>query len=219
MLVIIVRTLIVFFFLLMGLRLMGKRQLGELQPFEFVITLVVAELASTPLEDIAIPILYGIVPLVTVFVVHYFLTLLSTKSIWFRKTMNGKPMIVINEKGIDSKALKLLNIDVNDLMESLRSQEYFSVEQVSYAIIETNGNLSILARENIEAPKSIPLSIVVEGKIIEANLGISNTNRDQIAAFLKERNIALKNVVLMTTESNRIFLQPKDEKFFVVDLM
>jgi len=197
---------------------MGKRQLGQLQPFEFVITLVVAELATTPLEDISTPLLYGIVPLLTVFVTHYFLTLLSTKSIWFRKVMNGKPLIVINENGIDTENLKKLNMDVNDLIEGLRAQQFFSVEQISYAIIETNGNLSLLPREQTEAPKSVPLSIVVEGKIINANLGISNTSADQIYAFLKERHLNLKNVVLMTTESNRIFVQPKNEKYFTVDL-
>ncbi|NCC88498.1 MAG: DUF421 domain-containing protein [Clostridia bacterium] len=218
MLVVIIRTLVILLFLLLGLRLMGKRQLGQLQPFEFVITLVVAELATTPLEDISTPLLYGIVPLLTVFVTHYFLTLLSTKSIWFRKVMNGKPLIVINENGIDADNLKKLNMDVNDLMEGLRAQQFFSVEQIAYAIIETNGNLSLLQREQAETPKSVPFSIVVEGKIINANLGISNTSAEQIYTFLREQNINLKNVILMTTESNRIFVQPKNEKYFTVDL-
>ena len=218
MLVVIIRTLIIFFFILLGLRLMGKRQLGQLQPFEFVITLIVAELATTPIEDISTPILYGIVPLLTIFVVHYFLTLVCTKSIRFRRVMNGKPMIVINENGIDSEMLKKLNMDVNDILESLRSQQFFSIEQVAYAIVETNGHLSILPREQAPAPKSVPLSLVVEGKIIEANLGISNTSREQINQFLKQRNIALKDVVLMTTESSKIFVQPKDDKYFTVEL-
>lgn len=218
MLVIIIRTLIVLFFLLFGLRLMGKRQLGELQPFEFVITLVIAELATAPLESVSTPILYGIVPLVTIFVVHYFLTLCATKLIWFRKLINGKPLIVINEKGIDTNTLNKLNMNVNDLMEGLRAQQMFSVEQVAFAIIETNGSLSIFPREQAEAPKSLPLSIIVEGKIIDANLGISNTSKNQITAFLKDRKLPLKSVVLMTTENNHIFVQPKNEKYFTVDI-
>jgi len=218
MMVVIIRSLIIFVLLVVGMRLMGKRQLGELQPFEFVITLAIAELACIPIQDVSIPILYGVVPLFTVFVVHYLLTLLTNKFQWFRKTMNGKPMIVINEKGIDAEALKKLDMNVNDLMEALRSQQFFSIEQVSYAIVETDGNVSVLPNEQAQPPKSIPLSLVVEGKLIEANLGISNTGREQIETFLKDRNLTFKNVVLMTTESNKVFVQPKNEKYFTVDL-
>lgn len=218
MLVIIIRSLIIFFLLVVGMRLMGKRQLGELQPFEFVITLAIAELACIPIQDVSIPILYGVIPLFTVFVVHYFLTMLSNKSLLFRRIMNGKPMIVVNEKGIDAEALKKLDMNVNDLMEALRSQQFFSIEQVSYAIVETDGNVSVLPNEQAEQPKSIPLSLIVEGKLVEANLGISNTGREQIEAFLKERKLSLKNVVLMTTESNKIFVQPRNDKYFTVDL-
>ncbi len=218
MLVIIIRSLILFILLVVGMRLMGKRQLGELQPFEFVITLAIAELACVPIQDVSIPILYGLVPLFTVFVVHYFLTMLSNKWMWFRKTMNGKPMIVINENGIDADALKKLDMNVNDLMEALRSQQFFSVEQVAYAIVETDGNVSVLPNEQAEQPKSIPLSLIVEGKLIEANLGISNTGREQINAFLKDRNLTQKDIVLMTTESNKVFVQPKNNKYFTVKL-
>ena len=118
MLVILTRTILIFLLLLLGLRLMGKRQIGELQPFEFVITLAVAELACTPMQDNSIPLVYGLIPVLTVFVLHYFMTLLSTKSVRFRKVLNGKPMIVVDRDGINSENLKKLNMNVNDLLES-----------------------------------------------------------------------------------------------------
>jgi len=193
---------------------MGKRQIGELQPFEFVITLAVAELACTPMQDISTPILYGIIPVLVIFCVHFLLTALSSKSIFFRKFMNGKPVIVINENGIDSESLRKLNMNVNDLMESIRNAEYFSVEQVSYAIIETNGKISILPNTEAEEPKSIPLSLIVEGKFIGANMGISNTSREDIESYLRTKNLRLKDIVLLTTESDKVFVQPKGAKYF-----
>ena len=215
MLVVIFRTLIVFLFLLIALRFMGKRQIGELQPFEFVITIVVAELACAPMSDISIPILYGILPVVIIFLMHFILTTLTIKSIKFRKFMNGKPIIVINENGIDVGNLKKLNMNVNDLMGSIRNSEYFSVEQVSFAILETNGKLSILPNEQAQAPKSIPLSLIVEGKFVDANIALSNTDKEEISSFLKTKNLKIRDIVLMTTESDKLFVQPKGEKYFV----
>jgi Predicted membrane protein len=217
-LVILARTLIIFFFLLIVMRLMGKRQIGELQPFELVITLAVAELACTPMQDISVPIVYGLGPIFLIFVVHYFITLLSTKSIRFRKFLNGKPIIVINQDGIDYASLKKLNMNVNDLLESIRGMEYFSIEQVSFAIVETNGNISVLPNEAAEAPKSVPLSLIVEGKYIDANLAISNTHRDQINDYLKNKKLKVKDVILLTSDSNKLFVQPYHGKYFTEQL-
>lgn len=215
MLVIAARTLIIILFLMIGLRLMGKRQIGELQPFEFVITLAVADLACTPMQDISIPILYGLIPLIVIFVLHYVMTFISSKSVKFRKALNGKPVIVVSCDGIDVEALKKLNMNVNDLLESIRSQEFFSIEQVSFAIVETNGSVSILPNEQAEAPSSIPLSLIVEGKYMDDNLKISNTNKEEIQSYLDGKKLRVKDVVLMTTDSNKLFVQPKNAKYFV----
>lgn len=213
MLVVITRTIIILFFLVFVLRLMGKREIGELQPFEFVITLVIAELACTPMQDISIPLSYGLIPIFVVFILHFTVTKLATKFVRFRKVLNGKPVIVINEDGIDIKNLKKINMNVNDLMQSLRLLECFSIPEVKFGIIETNGNLSVLKNDQAEKPQSIPLSIVIEGKFMDENLKISNTNRDQINEILKNNNLKLKDVVMLTTESNNVFIQPKDGKF------
>lgn len=194
---------------------MGKRQIGEMQPFEFVITLVMADLACTPMQDISVPMLYGLVPVFVIFVLHYLFTLLSTKSIGFRKLMNGKPVIVIGEGGIDIEALKKLNMNVNDLLAGIRSYEYFSIEQVRFAIVETTGKLSVLPNEDAPVPDSVPLSLVVEGKYIDANLAVSNTTKDEIDGFLAQKGLKLRDIVLLTAESGRILVQPKSGAYFV----
>lgn len=214
MFVIIIRTLIIFLFLVVGMRLMGKRQLGELQPFEFVITLAIAELACTPMQDISIPILYGIVPLLVVFMAHFFITLIGTNSIKFRKIINGKPVIVINEDGIDYVSLKRLNMNVNDLLESIRGQQYFSIEQIKYAIIETNGKLSVLENSEAEEPTCIPVTLIIEGRYMNTNMDFANTSENLIEDFLQRKNVKRQDVLLLTKENDKIFVQPKQGKYF-----
>lgn len=218
MLVVLLRSLIILFLLIVGVRLMGKRTIGELQPYEFVITLAVADLACTPMQDISIPILYGLVPLFTVFVAHYAITLVTTKSIKFRKVLNGKPFIVIDGDGINSECLTKLNMNVNDLMALIRQQGYFSVTQISYGIIETNGKLSILPNEEAEAPQSVPMTVIAEGHVMEENINSLNITVEQIDKVLSEQNIKKKDVVLMTADSNSLFIQPKKSKYVTVEV-
>ena len=210
--------MLIYLFLLVGLRLMGKRQLGELQPFEFVITLAVADLACTPMQDIAIPIAYGFVPLFTIFVLHYFITLCATKSIKFRRFLNGKPVIVVNEMGIDASALKKLNMNVNDLLESIRGQQIFSIEQIKSAVIETNGTLNILENTEAEAPSAIPVTLIVEGRFIEANYKTAEVEKSFVTDYLKNKGMKASDITLLTKDGNKIFVQPKNKKFFVENI-
>lgn len=218
MLVIIARSIIILLFLIAGLRLMGKRTIGEFQPFEFVIVLAVAELASTPMQEISTPILYGLVPLFTVFIVHYFLTSISSKSIKFRKFFNGKPMIIIDEDGINHEVLKKLNLNTNDLLEMIREQGYFTIEEISYAILETNGKLSILENENAESPQSIPMTLITEGRFMDENMNMIEVNKENIEKILKDKNLKIKDVLLMTAESKKIFIQPKTGKYMTFEV-
>ncbi len=213
MLVIFFRTIIIYVCLVIGLRLMGKRTIGELQPFEFVITLAVADLACTPMQDISIPLLYGLIPLFVMFVLHYFITLATAKSVKFRKFINGKPVIVINRDGIDYTALARLNVNVNDVLESIRSQEYFSVEQIKYAVYETNGNVSLLAREDVAPPDGIPVTLVIEGKIMGENLELAGVTEEAVLSYLRRKDVKRKNVILMTKDGDRIFLQEKGKPY------
>ncbi|MCI5791011.1 MAG: DUF421 domain-containing protein [Clostridiales bacterium] len=214
---VLARSLIILTFLILGIRLMGKRTIGELQPYEFVITLAVADLACTPMQDISIPLLYGLVPLFTVFVAHYFITLVTTKSIKLRERLNGKPFIVIDNDGINSECLKKLNLNVNDLMSLIRQQGYFSVTQISYGIIETNGKLSILENEEAETPRSIPMTLMVEGKILDENIKSLDLDETKIRDVLEKQHIKEKDVVLMTADSGNVFIQPKSGKYVTVE--
>lgn len=213
MLVVFIRTIIIYLCLVVGMRLMGKRTIGELQPFEFTITLALADLACMPMQDISVPLIYGLVPLFVMFILHFFITVLTGKSIKFRRFINGKPVIIINEEGIDYKAINSLNVNVNDVLESLRSQQIFSPEQVKYAVYETNGNLSIMERDGVEAPSSIPVTIIVEGRLMETNFKNAKVDKDEIIEYLESKSLKQKDVLLMTVDGNHYFLQPKGKKY------
>ena len=150
MALILIRTAIIFITLLLIMRLMGKSQVGEMQPFEFVISLLIAELACIPMADTSIPLLYGIIAIVTIFILHEIMWLLS---LWFKpaKTViSGKPSVVINKNGIDEFQLKKNNMDVSDLVESMRVAGYFNLDDVYYGLFESNGSFSALPKEEID---------------------------------------------------------------------
>lgn len=213
MLVVFIRTIIIYLCLLVGLRLMGKRTIGELQPFEFVVTLAVADVACMPMQDIAVPLVYGIVPLFVMFLLHFFFTLFATKSIKFRRILNGKPVIIINSDGIDSESMAKLNITVNDLLESLRSQQFFSVEQVKFAVCETNGNVSILANDEAPAPSGVPVTLVVEGRLMETNFKPAGVDKAFVEDYVRNKGLRMKEVVLLTLDKERVYLQPRGKKY------
>ncbi len=216
MFTVVLRSLIVFIILIAGVRLMGKRTIGELQPYEFVITLAVADLACTPMQDVSVPLLYGVIPILVLFVVHFLLTFVTTKSQRFRKFLNGKPFIVIDSDGINSECLTKLNISVNDLLALIRQQGYFSIPEISYGIIETNGKLSILENENASPPSSVPTTLIVEGRLLGNNLEKINVQKDKVLSLLFDQHLTVKDVVLMTTEAGNVFIQPRNAKYITL---
>ena len=135
MLTLIIRAIIVYLLVLLVFRLMGKRQIGQMQPFELVLTLVIADLATIPMAESAIPTLNGVVPLITLVVVHFFLTFFSKKSPKVASLISGKPMIIIDPNGISYETIEKLNITVEDIFETIRGQGYFRLEEVQYAIM------------------------------------------------------------------------------------
>ncbi|MBQ2894234.1 MAG: DUF421 domain-containing protein, partial [Clostridia bacterium] len=130
MIIVFLRAIILFAVLLFTMRLMGKRQIGEMEPFELVITLVISELACIPMADRSIPITFGIVAILTMFVIHQAILLLS-KNKKMQTVINGKPVMVIDSHGIDVQALNSLNMTVGDILQSMRSAEYFSLEEIT----------------------------------------------------------------------------------------
>jgi len=222
MFILIARALIIYIIVLIVIRLMGKRQLGEMQPFELVITLIIADLATVPMSDATVPLLHGIVPLLTLVVLHFAMSFLSRKSIFARKVFNGKPVIVIDPDGIRYEALKSLNMTLNDLTEGIRASEYFSFDQIAYAIIETNGKLSILPKTQSAPPTAedlkvktdeATLSIILinDGKLSNENLVYTGLDEAFVLKILEQNKIkSIKEVLIFTIDKlGLVYLQAK----------
>ena len=215
MALIMVRTAIVFFVLLVIMRLMGKRQIGEMQPFELVITLLISELACIPMADASVPLLYGVISVVTIFVLHEIVTLIDLKGKPFKALLSGKPSVVINKNGIDAYELKRNRLDVSDLIESLRSAGYFSLDSIDYALYESNGTFSALPKENYEEKQtSLPLVILSSGKYDKKNLEFSGLSKEYFRELLRERGVKEKEVLVLTADgTGKLYLQENGRRY------
>ncbi len=202
-----------------------------MQPFELVLTLIIADLATIPMAEVSVPVLHGIVPLLTLVIVHFVLTLLCKLSNKFSSFLSGKPVIVINPNGIDYKALKNLNISVDDVFEAIRGCGYFKIEQIQYAIMETNGKMSVLPKSlyspvtigdmKIKTEKSaIPVNIINEGKIVKQNLAIANISEIDVKNILQKANIKkVKDVLILTVDKNGdVYIQKFNDKYLTMQL-
>ena len=202
------------------LRIMGKRQIGQLQPYEFVVTLIIADLATVPMSDTALPLLHGIIPLLTLVCLHFVFTFLEKKSIYIRKVFNGKPVVLIDPNGINYKNLKMCNMNFNDLQESLRSAGYFNIEEILYAIIQTNGTVTVLPKAKYApltadaiditiAQASLPIIIVAEGKLMKENIMLAKIDEDFIIKNTSKIGIRkISDILIMTINTKgKIFIQ------------
>lgn len=221
------RSLIIYMLVLLLLRFMGKRQIGDMQPFELVITLIIADLATIPMSELTLPIIQGVIPLLTLVCIHYFICLLSRKSIFFRKLFNGNPIVLINPSGIDYEALKKANMNFNDLIECLRDEGYFQLDQILYAILQNNGTVSVLNRGQYNpatpndlgvtvSPSTLPLIIVNEGKVLTENLKLSSINEKFILKYTSANS--LKDILLLTIDQEgKMYYQARGEHFRIIE--
>ena len=225
MVTIIIRSVIIYLIVLLVFRLMGKRQLGQMQPFELVLTLIIADLATIPMAEVSVPVLHGIIPLLSLVVLHFVLTLISRSSQKLSKFISGKPVIIVNPKGIDYQAMKKLNISTDDIFEALRESGYFSIADVQYAIMETNGKVSVMPKAGsapvtnkdlkTEAEDSyLPIVLVSEGKIIKENIALAGVSQAEVCQIVKEnseeKSLNLKDVLLLTIDkTGQAYLQMK----------
>lgn len=230
MLIVFVRSIIIYVLLLIIMRLMGKRQLSELQPFEFAITLIIAELACIPMAEVQIPLAYGIIPIFTLFVVHLIITKIGSKNLKFNKFLNGKPIVIMTPKGIDMRLLKELDMNVTDLLHALRAAGYFFPSQVAYAILETDGKLSVLPK-GFAAPLtaqtagvqsedvSMSYPVICEGVIQHNYLDLAGVSQQQIDALLEQHELQSKEVMLLSITGGReVFLQPKQGDVIITEV-
>lgn len=216
MALIFIRTTIIFVVLLLIMRLMGKSQIGEMQPFEFVISLVIAELACIPMADTSIPILYGIIAIVTIFILHQIVWLFQLFFKPVKTVVSGKPSVVINRDGVDEFQLKKNNLDVSDLIESMRVAGYFNLDDVYYGLYEANGSFSALAKE--ETSSSLPLLLIDRGKADKKNCARCGFDRDVLKEFLEKQNAKEKDVVVMTVDGQgRVYFQKRGEHYKIIN--
>lgn len=218
---IFIRTIIIFITLLVIMRLMGKRQIGEMQPFELVITLLIAELACIPMADTSIPLLYGVIAIVTIYFLHQIVCLLDLGFKPMKALLSGSPSIVLNKNGIDDTQLKKNNLDISDLIESLRGAGYFSLDAVDYALYEANGSFSALPKADYaEMQSSLPVLLIDEGKFDPKNISLTKRSRQYYLDILKKHGCKNeKKVLVMTVDGNgKVYFQKKGEGYKVFDL-
>ena len=216
MLVTLIRSLIIFLTLMVVMRLMGKRQIGEMQPYEFIVTLIIADLACIPMADVSIPIIYGIVAILGLFLFHQLLSLIEQGGNFFKRVISGKPSIVINKLGVDIKELKRNNMGVSDLIDSMRSQGYFSLDDLDYAIFESNGKLSTLENPEYKnnTKTSIPLLVIDDGKIDTKNASRFYLDKQKILQFFNLTPQKLQRIEVLTIDGNgKVYYKEKNKKF------
>ena len=207
----IIRTIILYVFVTFAIRVMGKRQIGDMQPNELVITLLISEIVAIPLQDITQPILSGVVAIFMLIVLEIVMSVLSMKSITVRKFMSGNSVVIINNGVVDQKAMKDVRMTVLDLIEQLRGQNVFDISTVAFAVLEVNGELSVLLKSGdqpltakdmgIKKDKAaLPLPVISDGKILDDSLKALGITTHTIEKKLKANQTEVSRVFLMTLD-------------------
>lgn len=222
MLINFVRAIIIYIVVLIVMRVMGKREVGQLQTFEFVIAIMIADVATIPMSEVGIPIINGIVPIFGLLVMHIFISYINMKSIKMRGLICGKPSILINKGRIDEKAMIRERYTINELQEKLRALNIDSIKDVEYAILETNGQLSVIEKTEKRGAKpedfgiipeyeGMTYDLVIDGVVMNENLKIINKDYMWLVSEMKKYNIKPEDALLITiNEKNDIFYQVKN---------
>ncbi len=217
MLIVFIRTIILFILIVALMRIMGKRQIGQLQASELVVSLIIADLAAIPMGNVGIPLLSGIVPILTLFIGEAVLSYISLRSQTARKILSGKPSIIISKGKIVENELNKQRFSIDDLVEQLRIKNVSNIEDVEYAILETGGNLSIILKTakmpvlkedlNINAKyEGLPITLIIDGVLINENLSAAGLNINWINNELKINKIAsVKDIFFAFVTNDKVF--------------
>ncbi len=218
-----VRTIIVFLLLIVSIRIMGKRQLGELEPLELVVAVLISNLAAQPLQDTGTPLLYGIVPVLTLLASQLVISGLSVRFGRFRRLVSGKPSILIDNGAIVQSEMKKCRLSVDELYVELRINGVTDISTVRHAILETDGTLSVLPYAkfapatpeelNINVPDNgLPVSVIAEGRVLSDNLKLLGHDTKWLANQLKKRGARdPRDVYLMTVDgAGKIYFAKKE---------
>lgn len=223
MAIIFVRTVILYFAILISMRIMGKRQLGEMEISEFIVAALIADLAATPLQDIGIPLLNGLVPIIIMFCFEIIIAGLNMRSVKLRKLTYGRPEIIVRGGKIIREAMHKNRFTLDELMQELRAQGLTDTAQVEYAVLETNGQLSIILKSGDQPATASQMGvdaddvsyahiIINEGRILDNNLKLLGRDRRWLANELKRQNLRSADEVYILTlsENGSVFCQAKE---------
>lgn len=223
MLIIFLRAIILYAVLLLVMRLMGKRQIGEMQPFEFIITLLIAELACIPMTDVSIPLSYGIVSVLAVFVLHQAMSVIERLGGGVKFAISGKPSVVITPNGVNLEELRKNNMAVGDLVESMRTSGYFRLEDLLYGVYESNGKFSALKNESAPQCRSIPIILIENGKVEKSNLKKLEMRENELIEALSKncggQLSSAKDISVLTVDGNGdCYLQLKNSPYETLNI-
>lgn len=222
--VIFIRAVIIYIAVIIALRIMGKRQIGELTPHELVITILVSQVAIIPLQDNSMPLLNMFVPILIFVSMEMLASALSMKSIHFRNLIQGKPLFVIRNGKLDEKQMKRLRFTVDDLVDAVRQKGYFDLSTIQDAIVEPNGTISVLqkAEESPVTPKQLklsvdenatPVAVVVDGKPVDEYFGQNIVRNSEIELLVTDSGKRISDIMLLTIDdTGKIFIIPKRGK-------
>lgn len=225
MIIAFVRTIILYLLIIAGIRLMGKRQVGELEPSELVLALIIADLAAVPMQDFGIPLLVGIIPILTLLSLTMIISVISMKSIKFRALICGRPSIIVENGKLHQREMAKNRFTVDELMEELRMKGITDIATVKYAILETNGQISVLpfagqkpptAQDLKVAPEDpgLPAVLINDGRVLEHNLKLRGYDQSWLNKQLKAHGAKHPEEVYLLTadELGRIYFASREER-------
>ena len=198
----VIRTVILYLLLMVAMRLMGKRQLGELQPSELVVTLLLSDLAAVPMQENGLPLLNGVLPILVLVGLELLLSGLMLKSPAAAKLVAGSPVPIIRDGVMDAAALRRLRMTVEDLEESLRQQSIFDLSQVQYAIAETNGHVSAFCYDTQQPNAAMPVVVVSDGVLCDWGMQLCGLTEAALAEYLRQQKSTQEDVFLLTATKN-----------------
>lgn len=208
MLIILFRSVVLYFVVVFIMRIMGKRQIGQLQPYELVIALMISELASMPMQNTGIPLFHGIIPIITLLVLQVLISTWQLKSETARLIFCGQPSILIEKGKINIKELKNNRININDLLEELRLKDYFNLDDIEYAILETRGQITIIPKSELEpatrkdlnvksSQNMLPVTLILDGKVNDRNLKLIKKDKSWLNKQLNKNNISSADQIFL----------------------
>lgn len=225
MFIVFFRVLIVYVIIVAGLRLMGKRQLGQLQPSELVVTIMVSNIATMSIEDSNVPLMGGVIPILTLVIFDVIVSALTLKSKTARRIISGTPRVIIRDGKIDQQELKELRFTIDDMMEQLRGNNIFDIRDVAFAIVETTGQLSVyqkfeaqpltaktLGLQGQPADSAPPVVIISDGVVIDSGLKYCNLRYEWLEKTVTDHGYNTKDIFLMTCNRQADYLIVPVEK-------